>query len=68
MASFQPSPLKTELYICWNRTVAGVEGARVLETSYIAKVREMASLISSVRNTAVDVKYRWSPLGGIIRD
>jgi hypothetical protein len=56
MANFQLSPEKTASKICWNRTVAGVEGARLLDTSYMANVSEMANLITSVRKTAVDVK------------
>jgi hypothetical protein len=49
-------------------TVAGVWGARLLETSYMAKEREMASLMTSLRNTAVEAKYRWSPEGVIMRE
>jgi hypothetical protein len=44
IANFHPSPEKTELYNCSKRIVAGVEGGRVREISYIAIVRETASL------------------------
>jgi hypothetical protein len=56
MASCQPSTEKTELYTCSTRTVAGVLGASVLDVSYMARVREMASLTTSLRRTAVEVK------------
>ena len=68
MASFQPSLEKTPLLNCLNMDVAGDMGAKLLEISYIANVREMASLMTSVRKTAVEGKYRWSPSGGIIRE
>ena len=68
MASFHPSLEKTPLLICLNIDVAGDIGAKLLEISYIANVREMASLMTSVRKTAVEGKYRWSPSGGIIRE
>lgn len=67
MASFQPSPEKTDIYNCSKRTVAGVEGGSVREISYIAIVRERANLITSFRKTAVEVKYRCPPSRGIIR-
>ena len=44
IANFQPSPEKTELYNCSKSTVAGVDGGSVREMSYIAIVRETASL------------------------
>lgn len=37
------------------RDVAGMEGGARLEISYRAIVREMASLMASVRKTAVEV-------------
>lgn len=58
MASFHPSPENTELYNCSKRTVAGVDGGRVLEISYRAILRDTASLITSFKKTAVEVKYR----------
>ncbi len=58
MASFQLSHEKTAWEICSNRTVTGVLLARVREVSWIAKVRETASFIISLRRTAVEVKYR----------
>ena len=58
MASFQPSLEKTPLLICLNIDVAGDIGAKLLEISYMANVSDMASLITSVRKTAVEGKYR----------
>jgi hypothetical protein len=68
IANFHPSPEKTELYNCSKRTVAGVEGGSVREISYMEKVKETASLITSFRKTAVEVKYRWPPTRGIMRE
>jgi hypothetical protein len=67
IASFHPSPENTDIYNCSKRTVAGVEGGRVREISYMAIVNERASLITSFKNTAVEVRYRWPPIIGIIR-
>jgi len=58
MASFHPSPEKTDIYNCSKRTVAGVEGGSVREMSYMAIVKETANFMTSLRKTAVDVKYR----------
>ena len=58
IANFHPSPEKTDMYNCSKSTVAGVEGGSVLEISYIAIVKLIANLITSLRNTAVEVKYR----------
>ena len=58
MASFHPSPEKTDMYNCSKRTVAGVEGGRFCDISYMAIVKETASLMTSLRKTAVEVKYR----------
>lgn len=58
IASFHPSPENTDIYNCSKRTVAGVEGGRVLEISYNAIVKETANFMTSFKKTAVDVKYR----------
>ncbi len=55
MANFHPSPPNTDAYNCSKRTVAGVEGGRVRDISYIAIVKETASLMTSLRKTAVEV-------------
>jgi hypothetical protein len=68
IASNHPSPENTDIYNCSKRTVAGVEGGRVREISYIAIVNETASFMTSLRKTAVDVKYLWPPTKGIIRE
>lgn len=68
MASFHPSPENTDMYNCSKRTVAGVEGGRVCDMSYITIVKETANLMTSLRRTAVDVKYRWPPIRGIMRE
>jgi hypothetical protein len=58
IASFHPSPEKTDIYNCSKRTVAGVAGGSVRDISYIAMVKETANLMTSFKNTAVLVKYR----------
>jgi len=68
IASFHPSPEKTDMYNCSKSTVAGVEGGNVRDISYIAIVKLTASFITSFRNTAVEVKYRCPPARGIIRE
>jgi hypothetical protein len=68
IASFHPSPEKTELYNCSNSTVAGVDGGRVREMSYSAMESETASLMTSLRKTAVDVRYRRPSTSGIVRE
>lgn len=56
MANFHPSPENTDMYSCSKSTVAGVEGGRVWDISYMAIVKETASLMTSLRKTAVEVK------------
>ena len=68
IANFQPSPENTDMYSCSKRTVAGVEGGRVREISYIAIVKDTASFITSFKKTAVEVKYRWPLTRGIVRE
>ena len=58
MASFQLSPVKTAEVRAPKSEVAGSEGARFREISYRAAVKQIASLRTSLRNTAVEVKYR----------
>lgn len=66
MASFQLSPEKTVLVSEKKSDVAGRDGGAAFETSYRAIVKEMASLITSLRKTVVEVRYRLPPAGGII--
>jgi hypothetical protein len=68
IANFHPSPENTDMYNCSKRTVAGVEGGRVRDISYRAIVRETASFTTSLRKTAVDVKYRCPLTRGIVRE
>ena len=56
IASFQLSPEKTWLYICSKMTATGVCGARLLETSCMENVRDIASLMTSLSRTAVEAK------------
>jgi len=55
IASFHPSPKNTDAYNCSKRTVAGVEGGSVCEMSYKAIEMLTASLMTSLRNTAVEL-------------
>lgn len=66
MASFQLSPENTALVSEKKSDVAGRDGGAAFETSYRAIVKEMASLITSLRKTVVEVRYRLPPAGGII--
>lgn len=68
MASFQLSPVKTADERVENNVVAGEEGGRLLEMSYNAMVRDIVSLMTSFRKTAVEVKYRCPPTGGMTRE
>jgi hypothetical protein len=68
IANFHPSPENTDMYNCSKSTVAGVEGGNVREMSYIAMVKLTANLMTSLRNTAVEVRYRCPPVMGIIRE
>jgi hypothetical protein len=68
IANFHPSPENTDMYNCSKSTVAGVEGGNVREMSYIAMVKLTANLMTSLRKTAVEVKYRCPPSMGIIRE
>lgn len=71
IASFQLSPVKTFPTSVVNSDVAGAEGEIFCEISYSATVRQTASLRTSLRNTAVDVKYLCGfevPSSGIIRE
>lgn len=56
IASFQLSPENTELEREKKREVAGIDGGIVFEISYSAIVRDIASLMTSLRKTAVDVR------------
>jgi hypothetical protein len=68
IASFQLSPENTAAVREERSDVAGTDGGADLETSYRATVRETASLTTSLKKTAVDVRYRLPPVGGIIRE
>jgi hypothetical protein len=66
--SFHPSPENTELKSCSKSTVAGVEGGKVRDISYRAMEIETANFMTSLRKTAVDVRYRWPWAIGIVRE
>ena len=68
MAILQLSPEKTEAESKLNIVVAGVEGGSFADISYNDMDTESPSLMTSFRKTAVEVRYRWPPTSGIIRE